>query len=186
LPAGFDTTRLPSTFDDPFVEQQFGRARGSAEGLIANMLRRGTITESGRNAGITALDTQNPNVRQKLTSIGDLMLENERGSLRGIANQGRAATAGQTGEFFDPTPYGQQVDTELSRFTGAFPGQYSEAAGGVGFDTAGLGASTGAASGGGRGEPFDPYAVAGGKIGGATGLDEGGTPPQKKRSTAVF
>jgi hypothetical protein len=185
LPVGFDTSRLPSSFGDPFIESRFGKARGSAQDLIDTMLKRGTVTESGRAAGVSALGQQDPGVRGKLRNLSDLMLEQERGGLRGIANQGRAAASGQTGEFFDPAPYKSAVDTELARFQGAFPGAFESASGSIGYDTSGFGGATGAATSP-RNTQFDPYAVEGGKLTGATGLDEEKQAPVKKRSTAVF
>lgn len=186
LPSGFENTLIPSTTGNPLIESLLGKGRGTAQSFIDNMVRRGTLTDTGKASALTALSTQDPGVRNKLTGISQTLLEGERGKLRGIANEGYGAASGQSGETFDPSPYYGRANTEAAQFLSAFPSSYTTAVGDTGglYDTSGLGAA-----GGGVTRPqnvsFDPYAVEGGKL--STGLDESGSPPpSKKRSTSVF
>jgi|KBSMisStandDraft_5_1062788.scaffolds.fasta_scaffold172804_2 hypothetical protein len=186
LPTGFENTLVPSGAYGPTATSITNKARGSAQDFIANMFRRGTLSSSGRDAGLAAITAQDPGVSTKLSGIGDTLLANERAKLRGFANEGFSAASGQSGETFDPSPYYNRANTEAAQFLAAFPSSYTTAVGDTGglYDTSGL-----AAAGGGVRSPnnvsYDPYAVEGGKL--STGLDESGSPPpSKKRSTSVF
>ena len=151
------------------------------------MLKRGVVTESGRAGALNKLSEQDPGVTNKLTGISNTLLENERAKLRGIAGEGYGAAAGQSGEFFDPSSYQSRANTDASAFLQGFPASFASSVGDVGslYDTSGLGAAGGAATGG-QTVGFDPYAVEGGKLSTGTGTDDQGTARPKKRSTAVF
>jgi hypothetical protein len=186
LPAGFENTLIPSTTDDPYIESSLGKARGTAQQFIENMFRRGTVSGSGRTAGLSAISAQDPTVKGKLEGVSNALLEGGRAKLRGVSSRGYGAATGQSGETFDPNPYYNEANTSAAQFLSAFPGSYTTAVGdaGIGYDTSGLGGSAGGVT-----SPanvaYDPYAVEGGKL--STGLEESGTPPpSKKRSTAVF
>ena len=187
LPPGFENTLIPGSVADPYITSAMGKARTGAQSIIENMLKRGTLNETGRASGLKALEAQDPTVRTKLSGLSNVLLENERAKLRGIANTGYGAAAGQSGETFDPSPYQGQVNTEAAQFLQGFPGSFESAVGGAGslYDTGGLGAAGGAVSGP-RNVSYDPYAVEGGKL--STGIEDPEAPraPQKKRTTAVF
>lgn len=186
LPGGFENTLLPSSVADPYIESSLSAGRGSAQALIDAMIKRGTLSPSGKTRGLEAISAQDPTVRSKLAGISGTLLENERAKLRGIANEGYGAAAGQSGETFDPTPYQSRANTEASGFLGGFPGAFSGAVGDTGtlYDTSNLGAAAGGVTGP-RNVQYDPYAVEGGNL--STGLDTGAAAtPQKKRTTAVF
>jgi hypothetical protein len=186
LPTGFESTLIPSSAADPYISSTMAKGRGTAQDFIQNLFKRGTTSGSGRESALTALGTQDPGVKSRLTDISNALLEGERSKLRGIAGQGYSAAGGQSGEFFDPSPWKSQADTEAAQFLQAFPASYTTAVGDTGglYDTSGLTGAAGAAKGP-RNVSFDPYAVEGGKL--STGLEEGAAPPpSKKRSTAVF
>lgn len=186
LPSGFEQSYVPGGFGQSTLETLVGTGRGKAQEFIDTLLKRKTLTGTGASKAATTLGTQEAGARTKLTELRDALLEKERGTLRGIAGGGYSAAGGQSGEFFDPSPYQQQVQSEASRFQGAFPGELTSAAGDVSglFDTSALGGAGGVVSGP-QNIQYDPYAQEGGKL--TTGLEEtGAPPPSKKRSTAVF
>lgn len=184
LPPGFDVTSLPDTFGSSTVESTRTGAKQKAQDYIANMLRRQTVTPEGAEKASTSLGTQDPAIRQKLSDLANSMIAGERSKLRGIVNEGYAAAdkPGETGEFFNATPYQQRVQSELSKFQADFPGSYGTQAGGVGYDVAGIsGAVTSPQAIG-----YDPYAFTGGSIPGGNKDETASQYSQKKRSTSVF
>jgi hypothetical protein len=184
LPSGFEQTLLPSSFADPFIGSALGAGRGAAQDFIENLFKRGGITSTGRETGLKAIGSQEPGVRGKLTDISNLLLEQGRAGLRGIAGEGYTEAGGQSGEFFDPTPFQQRAQTSASQFQEAFPSRYTSAVGDAGsFDTGSLAGLSGAATGP-RNISLDPYAVEGGQL--STGLEEEPTPSGKKKTTSIF
>ena len=187
LPSGFENTLIPGSVASPYIGSTASSARAKAQDYIQNMLRRGTLTDTGRATALQKLGEQDPGVTSKLTGISDTLLANERAKLRGIANEGYGAAAGQSGETFDPSPYQTRANTEASQFLQGFPSSFASSVGDIGalYDTSGLGAAGGAVT-----SPanvsYDPYAVEGGKLTSGTGADEQRPAAQKKRSTAVF
>lgn len=187
LPAGFENTLIPGSVSSPYITSTMNTGRSAAQSLIQNMLRRGTLSDTGRASALKALSDQDPSVTTKLTGISNTLLENERAKLRGIANEGYGAAAGQSGETFDPTPYQARANTEASGFLQGFPASFASSVGDAGalYNTAGLGEAGGAVSDP-RNVSYDPYAVEGGKLATGTGEQDQGPPAQKKRSTSVF
>lgn len=187
LPPGFDVTALPDTFTSPFVSGAQTGAKQSAQGFIANMLRRQTITPEGAEKASAALGTQDPAVTRKLADLANTMVAGERSKLRGIAKEGYAAAdaPGETGEFFNAAPYQQRVQSEAARYQGDFPGAFTTGAKDIAYDVTGLPAAGGAVT-----NPanvsFDPYAVAGGSLRTGTEDETSKQYGQKKRTTSVF
>jgi hypothetical protein len=183
-PAGFETTTIPEDFGGSTIEANIGRGRTAAQDLIANMLKRGTVSETGGAAATSALGTQEIGLRNRLDAIRDTMVANERAKLRGIVNPGYAAAEQTAAGGFDPGPYQGQVGAEVAAFTGGFPGAFEAAGGGGGFDLAALQAGGGSVTDP-RNVSIDPYAVEGGKLSSGTG-EYSAPAPKKKRSTSVF
>jgi hypothetical protein len=184
LPSGFENTLLPSSAANPFIESALSKSRSGAQDVITNMIKRGTLSGAGETSGLKALEGQDTGARTKLTDLSNVLFENERAKLRGIASEGYGAAAGQSGETFDPTPYKTRTDTEAQQFLGGFPSSFESSIGGAGplYDTSGIGAAAGGVVGP-RNVQYDPYAQEGGKL--TTGLDQPVT-PTKKKTTAVF
>jgi hypothetical protein len=177
---------VPGTLDDPAISNIFGAQKTKAQDYIGNLLKRGVVTQSGKDAGISALSTQEPGVRTKLNDIGNLLLEQERGKVRGIYNEGAQAAGGvAAGASFDPTPYVSRAQNDVSTFSSHLPDAIAAQVTGDLFDTSGLSGASGAPASGQTSLDLDPYAGAGGKLN--TGLEtSGGAAPPKRRSTAVF
>ena len=184
LPTGFESTLLPSSAANPFIESALSKSRSGAQDVITNMIKRGTLSGAGETSGLKALEGQDTGARTKLTDLSNVLFENERAKLRGIASEGYGAAAGQSGETFDPTPYKTRTDTEAQQFLGGFPSSFESSIGGAGplYDTSGIGAAAGGVVGP-RNVQYDPYAQEGGKL--TTGLDQP-VAPTKKKTTAVF
>jgi hypothetical protein len=189
LPPGFENTLIPSSAADPYVNTAFTGARGKAQEFISNMLSRGTTTDTGASAGLSALDKQDPGVRSRLSDLSTALLAGGRANLRGIANEGYGAAAGQSGETFDPSPWASRASSTASQFLRDFPGSYTKSVGEAGdlYNTGGLSSAAGAAQGS-RNISIDPYAQEGGRLSTGLGDSSSGAPPpsDKKRRTSIF
>jgi len=187
LGSGFESRLLPDTLDDPFVNTALTKGRGTADEFISNMLRRGTLSDTGGIKARASLDKQTPGATNKLNDISMALLNADRGKLTNLANAKRAG-AQQAGPSYDPSGDINEINTTGQGFAGSFGDRFNAAlpAGDL-YDVSGLGAA-----GGGVTSPqnvqYDPYAQEGGKLN--TGLQATGgeqaAPTKKKRTTAVF
>jgi len=187
LGSGFESRLLPDTLDDSFVNTALTSGRGKADEFIQNMLKRGTLTESGRGSAIKALDTQAGGVQSKLNALSSALLQGDRANLTNLANAKREAAQGTpVGTEFDPTPYVNEINAAGQGYAGSFGNRFNASLPpGDLFDTSGL-ASAGGAVTRPQNISFDPYAQEGGTL--STGLDDQGAPApaEKKRRTTVF
>ena len=159
----FETNRVALTLDDPYLDEIYNEQRTSADQIIQNMLDRGVITDSGRNAAVRDLDRQSSTVRTQLNDIGTGYLTSQQQALRNKANKGYqdAASLKLGNETkFDPFSYGKDVDAAFDEFIGSMGDQLKSRVQGDLFDTSGLGAIAGAAQGA-QNTKFDPRAIAG-------------------------
>lgn len=179
------TSFVPGSLDDSAISGIFGAQQGRAQDYIGNLLKRGVITESGRQSGLTALGGQEPGVRTRLNDIGNLLLEQERGNVRGIYNEGAGAAGSvAAGAGFDPSPYVSRARQHVGDFSSGLADAIASQVPGDLFDTSGLGGASGAPSSGQTNLDLDPYAAPGGQL--KTGLEGRGGSTPKRRSTAVF
>ena len=187
LGSDFETRYEPDTVASPFVQNALSSSRSKADDFIANMLKRGVLSETGRAGAAKTLDTQSSGVSSKLGGLSAALLAGDRANLTNRANEARTAAQGiRDDQAYDPSSVlgdlatlGQsQASTFGSRYNAALPP-------GDLFDTSGI-----AGAGGGVTSPqnvlYDPYAVEGGKL--STGLGDTTTAPaaDKKRRTSVF
>jgi len=157
----FETSRVTSSLDDPYLAEIQGSQRGSADQIIKNMLNRGVITQAGANAAEGNLDTQDAGVRTRLRDVGSGVLSNEQSALRDIANRGRSsAQTLNLGQTFDPNKYGTEADTNFNDFVSSLGDTLKAQAPGNLYNTSGLAAIAGSAQGAGN-TKFDPNALAG-------------------------
>lgn len=186
LPSGFESTYLPDTLDDPFIANTVAGGRTKADQFIANMFKRGTLSDSARAKAIAALDAQTPGVTSKIGSYGTNLLGTDRASLTNLANTGRTA-ASQTpyGTDYDPTGLVSQIASTGGGLAGSFGDRFKASipAGDI-YDTSGIGDISGAVTSS-QNVSYDPYAVEGGKL--KSGLEDTEAPvAKKKRTTEVF
>ncbi len=185
FPSGFESTLLPSTFADPFLQQQQGVQRRGAQSLIDAMVSRGVLTPSGASKATNLLSGQDPAVQKRLGDISNVLLKNERAKLRGIGSQASTAASG-TPTGFDVTPYSKQASEEASSFESSFPEALSKAVPAEGlYDTSGLASAGGAVAPSQISPQLDPYAQSGGQL--KTGLEDTTTDTStKKRTASIF
>jgi len=187
LGSGFENRLLPDTLDSPFVNAAYTTQRGKADDFIANMLKRGTLTESGRAGAIGALDTQAGGIRSKLNDLGSALLTADRGRLTNLANAKRAeAQQTPTGADYDPSGALNAINAAGVDYAGSFGNRFNASLPtGDLFDTSGIGAASGGVTSP-QNVAFDPYAQEGGKL--TTGLGDNVAPAasDKKRRTSVF
>lgn len=152
----FETSRIPWTMDDPFLSSIESEGRTSADQLIRNMLDRRVITQSGYDAAERDLDRQAPGVRSRLNEIGTTTLAEGQGKLKDIANKGRqTASTLELGTQFDPYSFGNEADSTFNQFIASLGDTIRGKAPKNLFDTTGLSAIAGAATGA-QNLPFDP------------------------------
>lgn len=154
----FETTRIPYTLDDPYLASIESEGRSAADQLIRNMLDRRVITQSGYNAAMGDLDKQAPGVRSRLNEIGTTTLAEGQGKLKDIAGRGRqTASTLDLGVPFDPYSFGGEADQAFNQFIASLGDTIRGKAPKNLFDTTGLSAIAGAATGA-QNLPFDPNA----------------------------
>jgi hypothetical protein len=186
LGSGFESRYEPDTVASPFEASALTSGRSKADDFISNMLKRGTLTESGRAGATSALDLQTPGIQTKLQNIGSGILSSDRSNLTNVANNLRGSVGGTSGEGFDPTPLVNQIASTGAAQSGTFGDRFNASLPpGDLFDTSGI-----ASAGGGVSAPeniqFDPYSQEGGKLN--TGLDDSSSvlPSGGRRRTSVF
>jgi hypothetical protein len=157
----YASSRITSTMDDPVIADLINSQRSSADAIIQNMLKRGVITDTGRQAAEADLDNQLPGIRTKLNTIGDQVISGGQQKLNDIINQGRT-TAGtlKLGQSFDPTTYSTNVDQAFNDFVASLGDQIKSNVSGNLFQTGGLSSVAGAAQGAGN-TAYNPKAAAG-------------------------
>lgn len=157
----FERQRIGDDVDDPILNEILMAERGEADTFVDNLLRRGVITETGRQGAMRNLDTQTARVRSILDEVGGSTLAGGRQNLTNIANRGRSnAQTLRLGQSFDPNSYGSEVDTTATGFLSGLGDRIRSQLDDDLFDTSGLAAIAGAAQGA-RNTKFDPNALAG-------------------------
>lgn len=175
----FEQSYLPSTYDDPYIASAYASERGKVDDYLNNLLKRGVITQTGYEGGQKAAGEQEAGVRAQLNTLGENLLEAQRGKLTDIGNRARsAASTVDIGQTFDPNLYGQELQTASQDIGRDFGDLYSSSAPQGLFDLTDLANKAGATQGA-QNLAFNPTAVGGSLI------DEE-TQPQKKGTTAVF
>jgi hypothetical protein len=184
FPSGFESTFAPGSLVDPVIGSTLASQKSSATDFINNMLKRKTLNATG---GVRAMDTlasREPGARAKLQDIGNLLLEQERGRLRGIGGEALSGAQNlQLGQSFDPSPFVGRATSDVANFSAGLPGEFSSRAPGDLFDVGSLTSASGGAAAPANIQ-FDPQAVEGGQL--RTGLEDQNQKAQKKRTTAVF
>lgn len=147
-PDGFANSRITNDVDDPFIDSILQEQRGSAEGYLRNMLDRGTVTQSGFDAGLQDIEQQGYGARARLNEVSLGELEKGRSSLSNIANRGRTAASNfELGGSFDPFSYGSEIDSTAADFFANLGNNIRAVAPKALFNTAGLANIAGAAQG---------------------------------------
>ena len=157
----FETSRVASTMDDPYIAEILGEQRGNADQIIQNMLKRGVLTGTGAAGAEADLDRQASGVRTKLNTIGDTVLSGGRQKLTDVANKARTdAGTIKIGQQFDPSSYTANADQVFNDFVASLGDQIKSNVQGNLFQTNGLAAIGGAAQGAGN-TAYNPKAAAG-------------------------
>lgn len=152
----FESSYVPTNITDPYEEAAYKQQRETADEYLNRLLKRGVITDTGRAAAASNLDTQGARVRQQLRDLGDTLVNAEREKVKGYAGRARErASALNVGEGFDITPYSTGAQGELTNFTSGLSDLYNSQVPTDLFDTSSLGAIAGGAQGAGN-TPFDP------------------------------
>lgn len=153
--------RIANTADDPFISQIDTEQRGKANEYIDRLLKRGVITDTGATGAYKNLDEQGAGVRSQLSDIGGDLLSSGRDSLGSILGRARGAAGGLSlGNNFDVGRYQSELDQTFNDFMGGFGDKLRGSISGPLYDTSGLAATAGSASGA-QNTAFNPFALAG-------------------------
>lgn len=88
-PAGFATTAVPSTADDAIIDAILAEQFEPAALQIERARLRGNVGTSGAEAALDILNRQTDAARSRLGDIGTGAIEDLRGDLRGLSEQGQ-------------------------------------------------------------------------------------------------
>lgn len=153
--------RISSTLDDPILADIDAAQRGRADEYIQNLLKRHVITDTGAAGARRNLEEQGAAVRSQLGQIGSDVLSEGRGKLSDILGRARSSAGNvQLGQNYDIAPYQNELDQAYNEFTSNLGENIKSQLGGPLYDTSGLAAAAGAASGA-QNTKFDPLALAG-------------------------
>lgn len=157
-------TKIPDTFDDPYIANTLKTQRATADEYIQNMLKRRIVNPVGAAAGEKNLDEQTASASTRLGGIGEDLIGSGRDKLRSIGDRGKLdASSVGLGTPFDTGTYTGQADQAFNDFVGTFGDKFKTNLGDSPlFDTSGLAAVAGMGQ-----RPqnlaFDPAALAGDK-----------------------
>lgn len=182
----FETTKLPTSIDQPYVDNIYADQRGQADNIIQNMLKRGVLTNAGAAGASSDLDRQAPGVKTQLQQLADSVIAGGQSKLKGIANTAQTSAGTlKLGQQFDPSSYSKQTDDAFNNFIGNLSNSIKAKVPGNLFQTNGLAAIGGASQGAGN-TAYDPTAASGsiaattGKV--ATDPTNTSTTPSQKES----
>ena len=82
----FETTKLPTSIDQPYVDNIYADQRGQADNIIQNMLKRGVLTSAGVSGAESDLDRQAPGIKTQLQQLADSVIAGGQSKLKGIAD----------------------------------------------------------------------------------------------------
>lgn len=162
FPQDWQNTYVPNTMDDAAIAEILASSRGEADKYMQNLLDRGVVTQAGFTAGQGDIAGQEAKVRALLDQLGGQVLNQGRGELGNIFNEGQMAASNlRLGQTFDPTAYQSRINQALGEF-GSGIGDSLKALipeGGL-FQTTGLAARAGAGQGA-QNTKFSPNALSG-------------------------
>lgn len=158
----YENQRITNTLDDPILSDINAAQRGDADKYIQNLLSRHVITEPGAAGARAKLDEQAPAVQSQLENIGSDVLAEGRGKLSDILGRARGAAGNIVlGQDYSTAPYQSELDQAYNDFVSGLGTNIKGQLGSAPlYDTSGLAAAAGAASGA-QNTRFDPNALAG-------------------------
>src|SRR5436190_10802247 len=117
----FEQTWAPGTTDDPYIAEAYTGERGKVDEYLGNLLKRNVITKSGYAGGEAAAEEQAPRVRGQLNTVGEGLINAQRGALTGLRNRalGTASTL-EPGQAFDPGIYDTQLHDTTTEYGAGF------------------------------------------------------------------
>lgn len=132
---GLDPTKdFADTADDPYINQIVGSQYNDAFNALDRAHKRGALTDTGYNAGLTELGTNRSAAMSTANSLGGAVLTRDQGALSDITKKATTdAGAWDFGQSFDPNSYKTQYDTKKASLQGNLQGDISTALQGQNF-----------------------------------------------------
>lgn len=128
---GFESSLLPDTLDDSYINKILGNQEGQAKSALLAAQQRGQLTDVGLNAAYGTLGTQRTGAKSTLDSLGSGVLATDRAGLKGVRDNALTAGTGwQLGDAdFSLDPYTGQRDSKLKGYTDNLEGDITNALG---------------------------------------------------------
>jgi hypothetical protein len=122
------------TADDSYINDIVGRSFTDAHSALDRAKARGSLTDTGYNAGLSYLGDQNTAALTNAQALGGAVLTRDRGTLSGIKNDALTTAGGwDFGQKFDPNSYLDQYNTKKGSLTEGLGGEISNALAGQKF-----------------------------------------------------
>jgi hypothetical protein len=116
------------TADDSYINDIVGRSYSDAFNSLERAKARGSLTDTGYNAGLSYLGDQNKTALSTAQTLGGAVLERDRGALSGIKNNALTTAGGwDFGQSFDPNKYLTDYATKKGSLTEGLGGEISSA-----------------------------------------------------------
>ena len=120
----YANTLIPDSTLDPAVSGIVSSQFDPLSGQLINAQKRGTLTDTGYNAALAALNQKRAAATSQVNTLGQTILGTDRSGINDIITGAKNTAAGlNLGQSFDPSTYDTQAKTlagtDLSNFSGA-------------------------------------------------------------------
>lgn len=128
---GFETSALPDTLDDSYINKILGDQETKARGALTAAQQRGQLTDTGLNAANETLNSQRTGAKSTLDSLGGGVLAADRAGLKGVRDNALSAGTGwQLGDpDFSLDSFKTSRDSKLQGYTNNLEGDITNALG---------------------------------------------------------
>lgn len=125
---------LADTADDQYISDIVGRSYNDAFGAVDRAYKRGALTQTGYNAGLSELGNQRKAADSTAQTLGGAVLTRDRGTLSGIKDSALADAGGwDFGQQYDPSKYTGMYGEKLNSIQSGLGGEISSALAGQNF-----------------------------------------------------
>jgi len=127
-------SNLPSSIASPYIDQIVSEQFDPLNAQLTNAQKRGILNDTGYSAALNTLGQKQTGARSTVQSLGENILNEERGSLNDYINSARgAANATTLNSQFDPGAYTSGAQSMIASDVGNFGGALRNAVGSTQF-----------------------------------------------------
>jgi len=127
-------TAIPDTIGDASVAKILGEQFDPLNQQLINAQKRGTLTDAGYGASLSALNQKRSAAQSTLQSLGSNIIASDRQGISDLIGRARDTANNLTlGSMFDPTTFSAEAGGLTARDLAGFEGSLRNAVGGTQF-----------------------------------------------------